>query len=128
MGDGVVDRFMARNRCGYSASGDACELAARGGQAALDVVVRHRTVALAQSQCVEREMLEAWHAGEFKCLARAVDGAAVDDEDALRLFRHRDEMLYPPADACETGHLTHAFVRKLARNAIREFARIRAVE
>ena len=93
--------------------------------AARDVVVRHWTLPLAQPQLVQREMFEALHARVFERLPCAVDGATVDDKDTFRAFCNGDEVLDPPADASEAGHLAHALARELTRNAVSEFASIR---
>jgi hypothetical protein len=83
------------------------ELLASGFHAERDVSLIHRAMALAQTQLQQREMRKVFHARQFKRLARAMDGAAVNDKDAIRLFRNRNEMLHSPADASQARHYTH---------------------
>src|SRR5262245_36780922 len=85
-----------------------CKLSTRRFHTACDGIVVHGTVALAESQFVQTEMLELRHAGLFKGLACAVDGTAVDDEDPWRAFRDGEEVFHASADAGKARHFRHA--------------------
>lgn len=91
-----------------------------------NTLLRDRARAFAIADFVKFEMIEGFETGEFQRVPRAVQRTAINREDAFRRDRPVDQRLDAPADARETGHFRRAVARELARNAVGQFARVRA--
>ena len=91
-----------------------------------NMLLRHRTGIFSETEPVQFEMREIFKAGEFERVPRAVQRTAVNRQDALRVFGSGHEAFHATADAGEAGHFCRAPAREPARNAVGEFARVRA--
>ena len=60
------------------------------------------------AEFVEFDVLKPLEPRAEQRVPRAVQRAAVHDDDALRLLRFYHQRFHSPADARETGHFAHA--------------------
>jgi hypothetical protein len=58
-------------------------------------------------------------------MTRAIERAAIDNDNALRLLRFDHERFHAAADACQARHFGKTLFRESARDAIRQFPGIR---
>jgi hypothetical protein len=91
-----------------------------------DIFRVDRTIPLAQANFVQSEVIEPLQAGQFKRVARAIQGTAIDNENAFRFFALAHDAFYTSADTGQTRHLCQTGASQLACNPVGEFPHIRA--
>ena len=89
-------------------------------------VFRHRAGIFFETERVQFQMREIIEARKFERVPRAVQRATVNRQNVFGIFGLGHEAFHTATDAGETGHFRRVLAREPARNAVGEFARVRA--
>lgn len=77
------------------------------------------------AEIVQANVIEVFESSVQQCVARAIQRAAIDNDDALGFLRFDHERFHAAADAREARHFGEPLFPESARDAIRQFPRIR---